>query len=74
MFAFASLTQNYFITKNRIYESVLLAGIVLLGLRPQLFMQWFHFGNKFIWPIIGVGLIGFLYLIQLPRARALAKV
>jgi len=73
MFAFASLTQNYFIAKNRIYESVLLAGIVLMGLRPQLFMQWFHFGNKIIWPFIGIGLIGFLYLIQLPRARALAR-
>jgi TRAP transporter 4TM/12TM fusion protein len=74
MFAFASLTQNYFIAKNRIYESVLFAGIVLMGLRPQLFMEWFHFGNKFIWPLIGIGLIGFLYLIQLPRARALARV
>ena len=73
MFAFASLTQNYFITKNRIYESVLLAAIVLMGLRPQVFMEYLHFGNKFVWPLIGIGLIGFLYLIQLPRARALAR-
>jgi len=73
MFAFASLTQNYFITKNRIYESVLLAAIVLMGLRPQVFMEYLHFGNKVVWPLIGIGLIGFLYLIQLPRARALAR-
>jgi len=73
MFAFASLTQNYFIVKNRIYESVLLAAIVLMGLRPQIFMEYLHFGNKIVWPFIGVGLIGFLYLIQLPRARALAR-
>jgi len=73
MFAFASLTQNYFITKNRIYESVLLVAIVLMGLRPQVFMEYLHFGNKFVWPLIGIGLIGFLYLIQLPRARALAR-
>jgi len=73
MFAFASLTQNYFIVKNRIYESVLLAAIVLMGLRPQIFMEYLHFGNKVVWPLIGVGLIGFLYLIQLPRARALAR-
>ncbi|UCG65029.1 MAG: TRAP transporter permease [Deltaproteobacteria bacterium] len=73
MFAFASLTQNYFIAKNRIYESVLLAGIVLMGLRPQIFMEYLHFGDKVVWPLIGVGLIGFLYLIQLPRARALAR-
>jgi len=70
MFAFASLTQNYFIVKNRIYESVLLAAIVLMGLRPQVFMEYLHFGNKVVWPLIGIGLIGFLYLIQLPRARA----
>ncbi|MBA7684000.1 hypothetical protein ES703_92388 [subsurface metagenome] len=73
MFAFASLTQNYFIVKNRIYESVLLAAIVLMGLRPQVFMEYLHFGNKVVWPFIGIGLIGFLYLIQLPRARALAR-
>jgi TRAP transporter 4TM/12TM fusion protein len=73
MFAFASLTQNYFIAKNRIYESVLLAAIVLMGLRPQVFMNYLHFGNKVVWPLIGIGLIGFLYLIQLPRARALAR-
>ncbi len=73
MFAFASLTQNYFIAKNRIYESVLLAAIVLMGLRPQVFMEYLHFGNKFVWPLIGIGLIGFLYLIQLPRSRALAR-
>jgi len=73
MFAFAALTQNYFIAKNRLYESVLLAGIVLMGLRPQLFMKWFDFGNKFIWPVIGLSLFAFVYLIQLPRARATAK-
>jgi len=74
MFAFASLTQNYFIAKNRIYESVLLAAITLMGLRPEVFMEYLHFGNRIIWPLIGIGLIGFLYLIQLPRARALAKI
>ena len=73
MFAFASLTQNYYVAKNRIYESVLLAAIVLMGLRPQLFMKWFSFGNKFIWPTIAVGLFVFIYFIQLPRARAAAK-
>ena len=73
MFAFASLTQNYFIAKNRIYESILLAAIVLMGLRPQIFMQYLHFGNKIVWPLIGIGLIGFLYLIQLPRVQATAK-
>ncbi|MBW1715650.1 MAG: TRAP transporter permease [Deltaproteobacteria bacterium] len=73
MFAFAALTQNFFIARNRIYESILLAAVVLMGLRPQVFMNYLHFGNKFIWPIIGLALFGFIYLIQVPRARAAAR-
>ncbi len=73
MFAFAALTQNFFIAKNRIYEAILLAGIALMVLRPQLFMSYLHFGNTFVWYAIGLALFGFTYLIQLPRARALAN-
>jgi TRAP transporter 4TM/12TM fusion protein len=73
MFAFAALTQNFFVAKNRIYESVLLAAVVLMGLRPKLFMEWFHFGNKFVWPVIALALFAFIYLIQFPRARAAAR-
>jgi TRAP transporter 4TM/12TM fusion protein len=73
MFAFAALTQNFFIAKNRIYESILLAGVTLILFRPYLFMDWLHFGNKYTWYVIGTALFGFIYLIQWPRARALAK-
>jgi len=73
MFAFAALTQNFFIAKNRIYEAILLAGVALILLRPQLFMGYLHFGSKFIWYVIGTALFGFIYLIQLPRVRAAAK-
>jgi TRAP transporter 4TM/12TM fusion protein len=73
MFAFAALTQNFFIARNRIYESILLAAVVLMGLRPQIFMNYLHFGNKIIWPVIGLALFGFIYLIQVPRARAVAR-
>jgi len=73
MFAFAALTQNFFIAKNRIYEAILLAGVALMVLRPQIFMSYLHFGNTFVWYTIGLALFGFTYLIQLPRARALAN-
>lgn len=73
MFAFASLTQNFFIARNRIYESVLLVGVTLILFRPYAFMNWLHFGTKFTWYVIGAALFGFIYLIQWPRARALAK-
>jgi TRAP transporter 4TM/12TM fusion protein len=73
MFAFAALTQNFFIAKNRIYEAILLAGVTLILLRPQLFMGYLHFGTKFIWYVIGTALFGFIYMIQLPRVRAMSK-
>jgi len=73
MFAFAALTQNFFIAKNRIYEAILLAGVTLILLRPQLFMGYLHFGSKFIWYVIGTALFGFIYMIQLPRVRAMSK-
>ena len=73
MFAFAALTQNFFIAKNRIYEAILLAGVALMVLRPQIFMSYLHFGNTFVWYTIGLALFGFTYLIQLPRVRAMAR-
>lgn len=73
MFSFASLTQNYFIARNRFYESILLAGVTIILFRPYAFMDWTHFGNKFIWYLIGTALFAFVYLIQWPRARAMAK-
>jgi TRAP transporter 4TM/12TM fusion protein len=73
MFAFAALTQRFFIAKNRIYESVLLAGVTLILFRPYAFMDWLHFGTKFTWYVIGAALFALTYLIQWPRARALAR-
>ena len=36
MFAFASLTRHYLMSRNRFYESILLIAVVLLLLRPDL--------------------------------------
>jgi TRAP transporter 4TM/12TM fusion protein len=73
MFSFAALTQNWFIARNRIYESVLLAGVTAILFRPYAFADMLHFGSKYTWYVIGVALFGFVYLIQWPRARAAAR-
>ena len=73
MFAFAALTQNWFIVRNRIYESVLLAGVTAILFRPYAFADMMHFGGKFTWYVIGAALFAFTYLIQWPRARAAAR-
>jgi len=73
MCAFAAMTQNYFIARNRIHETILLAGVTLMVLRPYLFVKYLHFGNSFVWYAIGLCLFALTYLIQLPRTRALAK-
>jgi TRAP transporter 4TM/12TM fusion protein len=70
MFAFAAMTQNYFIIKNRIYEGILLGVVTFMLLRPQFFVDHFHFANKITWSFTGFALFGLVYLIQLPRARA----
>jgi TRAP transporter 4TM/12TM fusion protein len=73
MFAFAALTQNFFITRNRVYEAILLAGVTFILLRPQFFVNHLHFGNKLGWYVIGTALFVFIYFIQWPRASASAK-
>jgi TRAP transporter 4TM/12TM fusion protein len=73
MFAFASLTQNFLIAKNRVYEAVILGGVALILLRPVLFVNYCRFGNKFIWYGIGAALFGLTYLMQYPRASSEAE-
>jgi hypothetical protein len=73
MCAFAALTQNYFIARNRAYESILLAAVVLTILRPYMVGEYLHYGSKYISYVIGLGLFGLTYLSQMPRARAAAR-
>jgi len=72
MFSFAALTQRWLITKTRIYEMVLLALVTLIMLRPDVFISRLHFGTKFLWYLIGFALYGFIFLLQLPRAKRTA--
>ena len=76
MFSFASLTQNYFVARNRIYESILLLGVTLMLLRPGIFVNIFHLegpaNGKLFWYAIGIGIYIFVYLIQRPRRPVVA--
>lgn len=76
MFAFANLTQNFFIVKNRVYESAILVVIIGLLLRPYYFAEKIPFlgaqWGKFEPYILGVILYGFVYLLQRPRAKCQA--
>ena len=73
MFSFASLTQNYIIAKNRFYESIFLLLVTIILFRPKVFIDYFHFGNVFIWYLIGATLFGVIFLSQIIRARAMTK-
>ena len=70
MCAFAALTQHYFIARNRVHESLLLAGTVLVLLRPYLVKDLLPYDTKYVSYLIGLGLFGAAYALQLPRARA----
>ena len=68
-FAFASLTQGYFIARNRWYEVPILLAICALMFRPGFFAQLLGFGDNKHWLyLLGVGLWGLLYLLQKPRS------
>jgi len=68
-FAFASATQGWFITKNRIYEIPIFLAITLTLLRPDLISSWIgipHGQRYWAYPI-GLAIYGLLYLLQRPR-------
>ncbi|MBD3307859.1 TRAP transporter fused permease subunit [candidate division KSB3 bacterium] len=77
MFAFANLTQHFFIAKNRLYESVLLVLVVALLMRPDYFIDFIPYvggrwgkGGMYV---LGLMLYGLIYLMQRPRAHRRAS-
>ena len=68
-FAFASATQGWFITKNRIYEIPLFLCVTFMLMRPDQVSKWIgipHDQRYWIYPI-GMLLFGGLYLLQRMR-------
>jgi len=70
-FAFASATQGWLIAKNRIYEIPLLLSVTLVLMRPDLIAKWLTIphGQRYWTYLIGMGLFGFVYLLQRIRRQ-----
>ena len=69
MFAFAALTQNYLLVRNRIHEALLLGAVVLIILRPDLCRRLCGGGHTFAWYALGLGVYGVVIALQLQRRR-----
>ncbi|NOY80158.1 MAG: TRAP transporter permease [Kiritimatiellaeota bacterium] len=69
MLAFASLVQNWVLTRNRFVESVLLIAVVFLLFRPDAFAGRFG-GGRYAWQCVGVLLYGAVWGLQWRRVRA----
>jgi len=71
MFAFAALTQNFFLVRNRWYEAVLLAVVTFTLLRPDLisgFLNTAQF-SKFMIGVLALALYGIIFILQKGRSR-----
>lgn len=66
MFAFASLTQQFLIVRNRWYESMILLLVTLILMQPQIFQGWIGL-HRFAMIAIGLFLFGGVYFMQRRR-------
>jgi TRAP transporter 4TM/12TM fusion protein len=68
-FAFASATQGWFVTKNRIYELPLFLFVTLNLMRPDLLASWIGIpqAQRYWTYLIGLAVYGLLYLMQRSR-------
>jgi TRAP transporter 4TM/12TM fusion protein len=68
-FAFASATQGWFVARNRFYEIPFFLFVTLNLMRPDLIARWVGLphGQRYWTYLIGLALLGVLYLIQRPR-------
>jgi TRAP transporter 4TM/12TM fusion protein len=72
-FAFASATQGWFVTKNRLYEVPLFLFVTLTLMRPGLIAGWIGlpYYQRYWTYLIGMAVFGLIYLLQRPRAPKL---
>jgi len=68
MFAFAALTQNYLLVKNKIADAFILLCSTSVLLRPDLFERWTG-QPVWFWYIVGAMLFGLAHLMQWPRRK-----
>ncbi len=70
-FAFASATQGWFVTKNRLYEVPLFLFVTLNLMRPDLIASWVGLPHeqRYYTYLIGLAVMGLIYLMQRPRVN-----
>ncbi len=73
-FAFASATQNWFVSKNKIYEIPLFLFVTLNLMRPGLIAKWVGLphSQRYWTYLIGLAIFGVLYLMQRLRTSKVA--
>lgn len=65
-FAFASATQGWFVTKNKIWEIPLFLAVTFILMRPDQMAVWLNipYGQRYWTYLIGLALFGFLFVRQ----------
>ena len=68
-FAFASATQGWYFTKVKIWEIPIFLAATLVLMRPDLIASWIGIPHdqRYWTYLIGLGIMGLLYLMQKPR-------
>ena len=69
MFAFAALTQNYMIAKNRWYEGILLAAVCITLLRPRMVSDLLHLPESLYHLVVAGALVLYIFVFVLQRPR-----
>lgn len=72
-FAFASATQGWFITRNKVWEIPILLGITFIMMRPDFVASLVGIGHDMRYWVYPLGLVlwGMVWLMQRPRKAAL---
>jgi TRAP transporter 4TM/12TM fusion protein len=70
-FAFASATQGWLVTKNRVYELPILLLATFILMRPDAVAGWFGVAHeqRYWMYLIGLAVFGVVYLLQRPRIQ-----
>jgi TRAP-type uncharacterized transport system fused permease subunit len=71
MFSFAAVTQNYFVTKNRWYEGILLVITTFILLRPYYTTSLLGIdeGFRYVVSVAALAIYGSVFLLQNGRKR-----
>jgi len=67
--AFASATQGWTLTKNKIHEVIILLGAAFFLFRPEVAAKLLHFDNKYFGYVLGLALWGVVLFLQKARIK-----